>query len=93
MRAPLGFRAQTPLFNPLPLASNFAAFIAAHRIVGALIGRQRTGRGQAIEVSLYDAGFEVLGQHAEVPQPREFAWDFIAQMLDYLGIRKAGDGG
>lgn len=51
-------------------------------------GARASDRGVAVR-----RGLRVLGQHAEVPQPREFAWDFIAQMLDYLGIRKAGDGG
>ncbi|MCF7550686.1 CoA transferase [Pseudonocardia sp. WMMC193] len=89
---PEGFRADTPRFNPLTLASNFAAFVAAHRIVGALLSRLRTARGRSVEVSLYEAGFESLGQHAEFPQSREFEWPFLAQIVSYLGVRRAADG-
>jgi crotonobetainyl-CoA:carnitine CoA-transferase CaiB-like acyl-CoA transferase len=46
-----------PVFSALPLASTFAAFVAAHSIVAALIARKRTGRGQRIEVPLFDSAF------------------------------------
>ncbi len=50
-----------PSFTPIPLASNFAGFHAATSIVMALIARHRTGRGQIIEVPLFDALFELFG--------------------------------
>jgi crotonobetainyl-CoA:carnitine CoA-transferase CaiB-like acyl-CoA transferase len=49
--------ADVPIFSALPLASTFAAFVAAHSIVAALIARRRTGRGQSIEVPLFDSVF------------------------------------
>ena len=49
--------ADVPIFSALPLASTFAAFVAAHSIVAALIARRRTGRGQGIEVPLFDSAF------------------------------------
>lgn len=50
-----------PVFNPLPLSSSFAAMRAAQCIIAALIARERSGRGQRIEVPLFDASFEVIG--------------------------------
>ena len=49
-----GFR-----FSALPLASLFAAVIACHSIAAALIVREKSGLGQHIESSLYDACFEI----------------------------------
>lgn len=49
--------ADVPIFSALPLASTFAAFVAAHSIVAALIARHRSGRGQCIEVPLFDSAF------------------------------------
>ena len=49
-----GFR-----FDALPLASLFAAVIACHSIAAALIVREKSGLGQHIESSLYDACFEI----------------------------------
>ena len=46
-------------FNAMPLASVFAAAIACHSIAAALIVREKSGVGQCIESSLYDACFEV----------------------------------
>lgn len=54
-------------FNALPLASNFAAVIACHSIVSALIVRKKCGRGQYIESALYDACFEVDSTRTAVP--------------------------
>jgi crotonobetainyl-CoA:carnitine CoA-transferase CaiB-like acyl-CoA transferase len=50
-----------PVFNAIPVASSYAAFIAAHAVVAALIARERDGLGQAVEVSLFDACFEFIG--------------------------------
>ena len=46
-------------FDALPLASLFAAVIACHSIMAALIVREKSGVGQYVESSLYDACFEV----------------------------------
>lgn len=54
--------ASTP--SHLPLASVFAAMEAALGIAAALIARDRDGRGQWIEVALFDALFEAIGNRA-----------------------------
>ncbi|MGY4711555.1 CaiB/BaiF CoA transferase family protein [Mycolicibacterium sp. CBM1] len=54
-----------PRFTALPMASSFAAVQAGHAIMAALIGRQRHGSGQHIEVALFDAAFELLGGGAQ----------------------------
>ena len=46
-------------FNALPLASLFAGVIACHSIAAALIVREKTGLGQHVESSLYDACYEI----------------------------------
>ncbi len=58
-------------FNALPLASNFAAVIACHSIVSALIVREKCARGQYIESALYDACFEVDSTRTVQP-PQSF---------------------
>jgi crotonobetainyl-CoA:carnitine CoA-transferase CaiB-like acyl-CoA transferase len=56
---------QEPIYNTLPLSSCFGAMIAANSIVAALIARARTGSGQRIEVSLFDASFELTRYYAD----------------------------
>jgi crotonobetainyl-CoA:carnitine CoA-transferase CaiB-like acyl-CoA transferase len=60
-----------PVVNTLPLASAMAAMISAHSIVAALIARERCGRGQRIEVSLFDAAFELLRFYTDKPPQEE----------------------
>ncbi|MDF3311851.1 CoA transferase [Rhodococcus sp. T2V] len=48
-----------PIVNTMPLASVFAAMIGLNCVVAALIARERTGVGQRIETSLFDACFEI----------------------------------
>lgn len=62
-----GMRTQTR-FNALALASIFAAAQAVHSILAALIVREKCGKGQSVEVSLYDACFEVQGINGTAPR-------------------------
>ncbi len=54
-----------PSNDPRPpsfaIASNFGAIVGALSVSAALIDRERTGTGQGIEVSLFDAMFECIG--------------------------------
>ncbi len=66
----------SPLYSPLPIASTFAAIVSAVAVTMALCARDRTGRGQRVEVPLYDAIFTAMGRHLvkfheiEDPDPR-----------------------
>lgn len=44
-----------PVFLVLPLASYYAAFMAAYSITIALIAREKTGRGQQVDISLFNS--------------------------------------
>lgn len=48
-----------------PLTSNFAAMIACHSVAAALVARERTGLGQWIETSLFEAAFECFGYEGQ----------------------------
>ncbi|HLF80029.1 MAG TPA: CoA transferase, partial [Dehalococcoidia bacterium] len=50
-----------PTYSAVTLASNFGGFLGATGIVMALIARQRTGKGQHVDVPLYDAMFTLIG--------------------------------
>jgi crotonobetainyl-CoA:carnitine CoA-transferase CaiB-like acyl-CoA transferase len=58
---PAGWDWNRPTYSALPFASSFAAYLGAVSIVMALIARHRTGRGQQIEVPLFDAMFTLIG--------------------------------
>ncbi len=58
---PPGWDWSRPTYSALPFASSFAAYLGAVSIVMALIARHRTGRGQHIEVPLFDAMFTLIG--------------------------------
>ncbi|MGH2586558.1 MAG: CoA transferase, partial [Dehalococcoidia bacterium] len=58
---PPGWDWSRPTSSAVPLASNFGAFLAATGIVMALIARHRSGRGQRVEVPLFDAMFTLIG--------------------------------
>lgn len=71
---PPGWDWSRPTYSALPFASNFAAFLGATAIVMALIARQRIGRGQRVEVPLFDAMFTLIGHsgaYVEAQGPRE----------------------
>ena len=70
---PPGWDWARPTYSALPLASSFAAYLAAASIVMALIARRRTGRGQRVEVPLFDAMFTLIGHsgaYADASGPR-----------------------
>src|SRR5688500_10047650 len=59
--APPDWDTSLPTYSAIPLASNFAAFLAATSVVMALIARRQTGRGQHVEIPLFHAMFTAIG--------------------------------
>jgi crotonobetainyl-CoA:carnitine CoA-transferase CaiB-like acyl-CoA transferase len=59
--APPEWDSSRPTYSAIPLASNFAAFLAATSVVMALIARHQTGVGQRIAVPLFHAMFTAIG--------------------------------
>ncbi len=59
--APPDWDSSRATYSAIPLASNFAAFLAATSTVMALIARQSSGRGQRIEIPLFHAMFTAIG--------------------------------
>jgi crotonobetainyl-CoA:carnitine CoA-transferase CaiB-like acyl-CoA transferase len=91
-----GDRTKDPYFTAIPQASSFAAAVAAHSIIAALVARERFGIGQAVEVPLFDASFELIGGSMQLnpdapprgdgPPPPNFA------MVPQIGRHKCADG-
>ena len=50
-----------PLFTPLPIASTFAAALGSVSVAMAINARDKSGRGQRIEVPLHSAMFTAMG--------------------------------
>jgi crotonobetainyl-CoA:carnitine CoA-transferase CaiB-like acyl-CoA transferase len=61
--AAAGGAAAHPVYTAIPIASAFAAFLGAVSVAMALVARERDGRGQRIEVPLFDATFTAIGAH------------------------------
>lgn len=79
---------EQPVYLGIPVASNFAAFLAANAITAALIARQRDGLGQRIEVPLFDAMFTAIGARAmRVP----FSNDPVLDNTGF-GVYRCADG-
>ncbi len=55
-----------PAFVAAPLLSTYAAAIAGHAVVAALIARDQSGAGQRVEVSLFDAAYEIFGHELQM---------------------------
>ena len=55
--------ADEPLFLPLPAASTFAALVSSVSVTMAMVARDRTGKGQRIEVPMHSAMFSAIGRH------------------------------
>jgi crotonobetainyl-CoA:carnitine CoA-transferase CaiB-like acyl-CoA transferase len=67
---PPGWDWDRPTYSALPWASSFAAYLCAVSIVMALIARRRTGRGQLVEVPLFDAMFTLIGHNGAYADQR-----------------------
>jgi crotonobetainyl-CoA:carnitine CoA-transferase CaiB-like acyl-CoA transferase len=83
-----GSDATTPKYWNLPVASNFAAMLAATACVNALNAQQRDGLGQHIEVALFDAMFTAIGARGmQMPTAVDMSLDFTG-----FGIYECQDG-
>ncbi len=51
---------QDPLRHPLSIIDTYTSLFATQAIMGAILTRQRTGRGQCIDLALYDCALAVL---------------------------------
>lgn len=58
---PEGWDWERPFYSAIPFASQFGGYLAATAVVMAAIARRRTGRGQHVEVPLFDAMFQLVG--------------------------------
>jgi crotonobetainyl-CoA:carnitine CoA-transferase CaiB-like acyl-CoA transferase len=83
-----GSNTSTPRFWNLPVASNFAAMLAATACVNALNAQQRDGLGQHIEVALFDAMFTAIGARGmQMPTAVDMSLDFTG-----FGVYECQDG-
>lgn len=64
-------------FSPLPLASVFGGALGALAVAGALAERERSGRGQLVEVSLHDAFLEAVGSRGSRYERPARNWTFL----------------
>jgi len=55
----------TPALPPMPVASNYAAFLAVNAVMAALLARRNSGMGQRIEIPLLGAAFEAFCLEAQ----------------------------
>ena len=86
-----GFAA--PTYNALPIASTYGALVAAHSIMAALIARERDGLGQWVEVPLFDATFEAIGQKGQLaPVTDTVPYMQTRKMAPSLGHYRCADG-
>ena len=83
-----GAKHDRPVYLGIPVASNFAALIAAQSIMVALVARVRDGAGQRIEVPLFDAMFTAIGARGmRNPGPADPSLDITG-----FGIYECADG-
>ncbi len=83
-----GSNQPTPQYWNLPVASNFAAMLAATACVNALNAQQRDGLGQHIEVALFDAMFTAIGARGmQMPTAVDMTQDFTG-----FGVYECQDG-
>ena len=80
-----------PVYSVIPMASNFAAMLAAYGIVSALTRRHRTGHGEYLEVPLFNAMFELIGAAGAYPVADGFALERPLNQLG-SGTYECGDG-
>jgi len=80
-----------PVYTVLPYSSMFGAFLAVVSITLALNARERSGRGQSIEIPLFDATFTALSNHVlrvhGGSTPANFEWSRLLPTRDGRWMR------
>jgi crotonobetainyl-CoA:carnitine CoA-transferase CaiB-like acyl-CoA transferase len=71
-----------PLLPPLALADGVAALATAFAVLAALRGREQTGRGQVVDLSLIEPLLTLLG-------PQVTAWDQLGLLQARTGNRSS----
>lgn len=85
--------ADAPAYNALPVASSYGAAVGAHTVLAALIARERSGRGQWIEIPLFDAAFEAIGNQGQyTPVADPIPYKPTRVMPPPLGHYRCADG-
>ena len=83
-----GSDSTAPRYWHLPVASNFAAMLAATACVNALNAQLRDGLGQYIEVALFDAMFTAIGARGmQIPASTDMSPDITG-----FGVYQCQDG-
>lgn len=80
-------RTGSPIYTPLPFSSSYAAFLAAVSIAMALNARARDGRGQVVEVPLFDATYAAIGYRGQRVHNSDTTGD-AARMARLLGVTR-----
>jgi crotonobetainyl-CoA:carnitine CoA-transferase CaiB-like acyl-CoA transferase len=91
----VGDRSKEPVFSAIPQASSYGAAIALHSVAAALVARERGGFGQHVDMSLYEAAFELIGANAmktSAPKARGGGFGAIPGRPPQLGYYQGSDG-
>jgi crotonobetainyl-CoA:carnitine CoA-transferase CaiB-like acyl-CoA transferase len=90
----VGDRSKEPVYSAIPQASSYGAAVALHSVAAALVARERAGFGQHIDMSLYEAAFELIGANAmktSAPRARG-GFGAVAGRPPQLGYYQGSDG-
>jgi len=77
-----GFPDGPPMLPAIALADEVAGLVGAYAVLMALNERERSGRGQVIDASLYESLFQITG-------PLTLAYDQLGVVMGRLGNRIA----
>jgi crotonobetainyl-CoA:carnitine CoA-transferase CaiB-like acyl-CoA transferase len=91
----VGDRSKEPVYSAIPQASSYGAAVALHSVAAALVARERAGFGQHIDMSLYEAAFELIGANAmktSAPRARGTGFGAIPGKPPQLDCYQGSDG-
>lgn len=91
----VGDRSRDPVYSAIPQASSYGAVVALHSVAAALVARERAGFGQHIDMSLYEAAFELIGANAmktSAPKSQGVGFAAVPGRPPQLGYYQGSDG-